>query len=47
LVETIVAETDERNRDGDADSRERMIWIPGGTFRMGSDKHYPEKAPEP
>jgi sulfatase modifying factor 1 len=24
---------------------EGMIWIPGGTFRMGSDKHYPEEAP--
>src|ERR1700761_6550930 len=23
----------------------RMILIPGGTFRMGSDKHYPEEAP--
>lgn len=22
-----------------------MIQIPGGTFRMGSDKHYPEEAP--
>lgn len=22
-----------------------MIWIPGGEFRMGSDKHYPEEAP--
>jgi formylglycine-generating enzyme required for sulfatase activity len=22
-----------------------VIWIPGGTFRMGSDKHYPEEAP--
>ena len=22
-----------------------LIWIPGGTFRMGSDKHYPEEAP--
>ena len=22
-----------------------MIWIPGGTFRMGSDDHYPEEAP--
>jgi sulfatase modifying factor 1 len=22
-----------------------MIWIPGGTFRMGSDKHYSEEAP--
>jgi formylglycine-generating enzyme required for sulfatase activity len=22
-----------------------MVWIPGGTFRMESDKHYPEEAP--
>ena len=22
-----------------------MIWVPGGTFAMGSDKHYPEEAP--
>lgn len=22
-----------------------MCWIPGGTFRMGSDKHYPEERP--
>lgn len=22
-----------------------MNWIPGGTFRMGSDNHYPEEAP--
>jgi formylglycine-generating enzyme required for sulfatase activity len=22
-----------------------MVWIPGGTFRMGSDSHYPEEAP--
>ena len=24
---------------------ENMVWIPGGTFIMGSDKHYPEEAP--
>jgi len=24
---------------------ENMVWIPGGTFRMGSDHHYPEEAP--
>jgi formylglycine-generating enzyme required for sulfatase activity len=24
---------------------EGMEWIPGGTFLMGSDKHYPEEAP--
>ena len=22
-----------------------IVWIPGGTFRMGSDHHYPEEAP--
>ena len=22
-----------------------MIWVPGGTFMMGSDHHYPEEAP--
>lgn len=22
-----------------------MVWVPSGTFRMGSDKHYPEEAP--
>jgi formylglycine-generating enzyme required for sulfatase activity len=34
----------------DAEAREHhhhlgMVVIPGGTFRMGSDKHYPEEAP--
>lgn len=24
---------------------EGMRWVPGGTFRMGSDRHYPEEAP--
>jgi formylglycine-generating enzyme required for sulfatase activity len=23
-----------------------MVWVPGGTFRMGSDKHYPEERPQ-
>jgi Sulfatase-modifying factor enzyme 1 len=23
----------------------QMLWIPGATFRMGSDRHYPEEAP--
>src|SRR5262249_27424210 len=25
--------------------RSNMIRVPGGTFRMGSDRHYPEEAP--
>ena len=29
---------------GEADTSD-MVWIPGGTFRMGSDHHYPEEAP--
>ena len=29
----------------DAPPAANMVWIPGGTFRMGSDAHYPEEAP--
>jgi formylglycine-generating enzyme len=29
---------------GEAPARD-MVWIPGGTYRMGSDRHYPEEAP--
>ena len=25
--------------------RAEFVWVPGGTFRMGSDAHYPEEAP--
>ena len=36
-------------RQEDRQSEDRrygdMVWIPGGTFRMGSDQHYPEEAP--
>jgi len=28
-----------------ASPRQNMVWIAGGTFRMGSDRHYPEEAP--
>ena len=24
---------------------EKMVWVPGGTFRMGSDRHYPDEVP--
>jgi len=29
----------------DDPARTDMVWIPGRTFRMGSDSHYPEEAP--
>jgi formylglycine-generating enzyme required for sulfatase activity len=31
--------------EGTDSARDDMVWIPGGTFRMGSEKHYPEEAP--
>ena len=35
----------ERVSLSDEPSHPGMVWIPGGTFAMGSDKHYPEEAP--
>ena len=29
----------------DRSSANEMVWIPGGTFQMGSDHHYPEEGP--
>jgi formylglycine-generating enzyme required for sulfatase activity len=43
LVE-ILTEKYSKQHTRDAPSQD-MVWIPGGTFRMGSDKHYPEEAP--
>jgi len=49
-----MGDVDVRNGAGvESESRETpgtppgpdMLWIPGGTFRMGSDKHYPEERP--
>jgi len=34
----------DRSRRAEA-STDEMVWIPGGSFRMGSDHHYPEEAP--
>ena len=33
------------DRPSDDSRSDDMVWIPGGTFRMGSDRHYPEEAP--
>ena len=38
LLRTDTSPTEDRQTDD-------MVRIPGGTFRMGSDKHYPEEAP--
>jgi formylglycine-generating enzyme len=32
-------------RDTAPDGHAGMVFVPGGTFRMGSDHHYPEEAP--
>ena len=37
VSETDLADAGTRSKD--------MILVPGGTFHMGSDKHYPEEAP--
>jgi formylglycine-generating enzyme len=31
--------------DRESTPRGDMIFVPGGAFRMGSDRHYPEEAP--
>jgi formylglycine-generating enzyme len=35
----------EQSRDGARPKGDGMVFVPGGTFRMGSDRHYPEEAP--
>src|SRR5271156_6852590 len=41
--QTLLPTSSEKN--GLADPSE-MVWISGGMFWMGSDRHYPEEAPE-
>src|SRR5215469_4133753 len=42
MLATIDAQLESR---GAPSALQDMIRVPGGTFRMGSDKHYPEEAP--
>jgi len=35
----------QRRPDASPDAVSAAVWVPGGTFRMGSDRHYPEEAP--
>jgi formylglycine-generating enzyme required for sulfatase activity len=41
----LATDIDSRSKCFARASRAGMVHIPGGTFRMGSDKHYPEEAP--
>jgi formylglycine-generating enzyme required for sulfatase activity len=43
MLDIIAASKDAR--DSGAQERPGMVHVCGGTFRMGSDKHYPEEAP--
>ena len=43
-----LADTKSSSDDGQSFERpadEGMLFVPGGTYRMGSDRHYPEEAP--
>jgi sulfatase modifying factor 1 len=39
------ADTERNERQSDDSRTADMAWIPGGTFRTGSNGHYPEEAP--
>jgi formylglycine-generating enzyme len=39
------ADTIAQSRNTAREIRDGMIFVPGSTFRMGSDQHYPEEAP--
>ena len=43
-AQSVMAENSDQIRRATSERCE-MTWVPGGTFRMGSDKHYPEEAP--
>ena len=43
---TLLRTNRQQGQPPSGDSRtDDMVWIPGGTFRMGSNDHYPEEAP--
>jgi formylglycine-generating enzyme len=44
-VATLVQPAVEPRQDPGLPPHRNMQWIPGGTFRMGSNDHYPEEAP--
>ena len=44
-MQTIESQTIPEVKINQSSSENDMVWIPGGTFQMGSDHHYPEEAP--
>jgi sulfatase modifying factor 1 len=45
LIEVLVSLADAVSSSADNRHHVGMLFVPGGTFRMGSDRHYPEEAP--
>jgi formylglycine-generating enzyme len=42
---SLQSDTERNDRPPEDRRTDDMVWIPGGTFRMGSNDHYPEEAP--
>ena len=42
---SVASRPDRHDETSEAAARSRQCWIPGGSFLMGSDRHYPEEAP--
>jgi formylglycine-generating enzyme len=45
LAKTVQERGTDPSRLEEDPSRSGLVWIAGGTFKMGSDRHYPEEAP--
>jgi formylglycine-generating enzyme len=45
MMDMLQEDARRRGKPADGAQHRDMVWIPGGTFRMGSDRHYPEEAP--
>jgi formylglycine-generating enzyme required for sulfatase activity len=44
-ISVTMTSAEQAESDADKPPFPDMVWILGGTFLMGSDKHYPEEAP--
>jgi formylglycine-generating enzyme len=45
MTQRATVASDDRMTPPDARVDAEMVWVEGGTFRMGSDSHYPEETP--